>query len=267
MGGGNKMLEIAQADRLMAVRPLLDPEAQRQVVHMFVESNTDDAMLAAQLVPLEGQQPSSGMQLATLAWGSLIDSKPVVIAEGINRIDYVETLLKDLEADIARINQMGGTPELPRIQGLANVIQHLGEQVQLIEMDQEQGERVKMYMDILGKASNEVKAYMQRLAEAAQAQGDGQGGLDPETQAKIQSQIILAQSKAQINAQAAEQKRAQRQIAFVQEQQRKNAAVAGDQGRKRLQMQADISEQDLRTQADIIRDNAEAAATPPKPKA
>ena len=50
MGSGNKMLEIAQADRLMAIRPLLAPDSQAEVVHMYVEANTDDPLLANRLL-------------------------------------------------------------------------------------------------------------------------------------------------------------------------------------------------------------------------
>ena len=49
LGAGNKMLEIGIADKLMAVRNLLDPEPQREVLRAYVLANSDDPALANRL--------------------------------------------------------------------------------------------------------------------------------------------------------------------------------------------------------------------------
>jgi hypothetical protein len=255
MGSGNKMLEIAQADRLMAIRPLLAPDSQAEVVHMYVEANTDDPLLANRLAPIDNAPVSPAVERATLAWGTLIDGQPVVIASAINRTEYIQTLLRMLGASIGKIEQAGGMPTMERVLGLANVIQHIQEQIQLISQDPGQEQNIKLYMDGIGQASNYIKGYVQRLQEQAMAQaetGAAGNGMDAETAAKIQSMIITAQSKSQIAAANAEQKRIQKQVAFEQDQQRKNASTIAEAQRKGAMTRADIAAMDLKTQATIL---------------
>jgi hypothetical protein len=251
MGSGNKMLEIAQADRLMAIRPLLAPDSQAEVVHMYVEANTDDPLLANRLAPVDNRPVSPAVERATLAWGTLIDGQPVVIATSINRPEYIQML----GGAIGKIEQAGGFPTMERVMGLANVIQHIEQQVQLIAQDPGQEQNLKLYMDGLGQASNYLKGYVQRLQEQAQAQaeaGAAGNGMDAETAAKIQSMLITAQSKAEIAAANAEQKRIQKQVAFEQDQQRKNAGTIAEAQRKGAMTRAEIAAMDLRTQANIL---------------
>ena len=256
MGSGNKMLEIAQADRLMTIRPLLAPDAQAEVVHMYVEANTDDPLLANRLAPVDNVPVSPAVERATLAWGTLIDGQNVVLATQINRKDYVQQLLTMLGQAIGRIErEQGGMPTMERVLGLANVIQHIQEQIQIIASDPGNAQIVKVYMDGIGQASNYIKGYVQRLQEQAAAQaeaGAAGNGMDAETAAKIQSMIITAQSKAQIAAANAEQKRVQKQVAFEQDQQRKNASTIAEAQRKGAMTRADIAAMDLKTQADIL---------------
>jgi hypothetical protein len=235
MGSGNKMLEIAQADRLMAIRPLLAPDSQAEVVHMYVEANTDDPLLANRLAPIDNKPVSPAVERATLAWGTLIDGQPVVIASALNRPEYIQTLLQMLGGAIGRIEKEGGgMTTMDRVLGLANVIQHIQEQIQLISQD---------------------PGYVQRLQEQAQAQaeaGAAGNGMDPETAAKIQAMLITAQSKSQIAAANSEQKRTQKQVAFDQDQQRKNASTIAEAQRKGALTRADIAAMDLKTQANIL---------------
>jgi hypothetical protein len=255
MGVGNKMLEIAQADRLMAVRPLLTPDAQAEVVHMYVEANTDDPLLANKLAPVAGRTVSPAVEKATLAWGTLIDGKPVVLSSAINRPEYISTLIQLLNSDVQSIEQMGGAAEPRRLFGLQNVMQHIEQQMMLIQEDPGQQENLRMFRDALTQIANVLKAFFQQAAEMAQSQQQAgqEGGLTPEAQAKIQAMIITAQSKAEIAAANAEQKRMQKEIAFQQEQQRKDASLLGDAQRKGAQTRADIASLDLKTAADMRR--------------
>jgi hypothetical protein len=255
MGVGNKMLEIAQADRLMAVRPLLAPDAQAEVVHMYVEANTDDPLLANKLAPVSGRTVSPAVEKATLAWGTLIDGKPVVLSSAINRPEYISTLIQLLNSDVQSIEQMGTAPEPRRLFGLQNVMQHIEQQMMLIAEDPGQQENLRMFRDALTQIANVLKEFFQQAAEQAQSQQQAgqEGGLTPEAQAKIQAMIITAQSKAEIAAANAEQKRMQKEIAFQQEQQRKDASLLGDAQRKGAQTRADIASLDLKTAADMRR--------------
>jgi hypothetical protein len=286
LGSGNKTLEIAQSDRLMSIKDTaeISPEARRKIVRVFIAANTDDPVLAYDLVPAEENQPTPAAEMASLAWGTLIDAKPVIIASPINPIDYIQTLLKMLDMELQVIEQAGGSPPLSRILGLANVIAHLMEKIQTIAVDENLKPLVKQYLDALKNAGNLVKAYMQRAQEAMQnAQQQG----DPEAMAKIQAMMVTAESKARIMEDNAAQKRRHAEMKFVQDQQRKNEAATQDMKLKTLmtgveiaatkaktkadiamdreKTEADIEAQDATTRAGIIRENV-AAANQPKPE-
>lgn len=260
MGSGNKMLQIAQSDRLLSIRALLNPQAQQVVLHQFVEANTDDARLAELLVPLDGAPPSPAVERATMAWGTLYSGQPVVIASELNRIEYAQTLLAMLASAVNQAKQMGRVPSAEKIAGLANVGTHIGEQIQYIAQDNADATvaTVKLFQDALAKLFNEIKAFAQQRAEqdAAEAQA---GGVDPE----LQKDIIAAQAKARIRELDAAQKRQQKEIAFRQDQSRKDAAVLGEAARAGARVQAEIAATDLRTAAEVARD---AANTDEKPE-
>jgi hypothetical protein len=248
MGNGNKMLEIAQADRLMAVRPLLDPEAQREVLHQYVLANSDDPKLANRLVPMNDQKPSSAVQWASLSWGTLMDGKQVVISEPMNHIEYVETLMVMLDEEIATINAGMEPPDARTIIGLNTVIQTIQKHIGMIAQDEAQAERIKLYQDALKNAMNQLRQYVQQYQQKMAESGQQQ---DPELKAKMDAMVITAQSKAQIAAENSAQKRQQKEIAFQQEQQRKN-----------IQNAQEIATNDAKTQAEIIRGNAKQLLTP-----
>ena len=255
MGSGNKMLEIAQADRLMAVRPLLAPEAQAEVVHLYVEANTDDPTLASRLAPIDAGKASPAVERATFAWGTLISGQQVVIATPLNRPEYIQTLIQMLGVEIERANAAGGMPSQREVFGMANVVSHIEEQVQMIAEDPGQEENVKMFTDALTAAGNYIKGYVQRLQEQAQA---GNEQVDPE----VQKQLIAAQAKADIQRANAEQKREQREIQFQQDQARKDAATIAEAQRQGARVQAEVAAMDVRTAAQIRNDQISQAMTP-----
>lgn len=244
MGSGNKMLEIAQAEKLMAVRSLLSPEAQAEVVHLYLEANTDDPTLASRLAPIDGQKASPAVERATFAWGTLISGQQVVIATPLNRPEYIQTLIQMLGVEIERANAAGGMPTQREVFGMANVVSHVEEQVQMIAEDPGQEENVKMFTDALTAAGNFIKGYIQRLQEQAQA---GEAQVDPE----VQKQLIAAQAKADIQRANAEQKREQKEIQFQQDQARKDAATIAEAQRQGARVQAEVAAMDVRTAAQI----------------
>lgn len=248
IGAGNKTLEIAQATKLMEARPAYDPNAQRQILHIYTEAMTDDAQLAEMLVPLDQGPPSPTVEKATLAWGSLMMGAPVVIASPINEQEYIQTLLMILGNKVQTIEQNGGMVDPQTLAGLMNVGQHIQQHIQNLASDPNQKELVKQYMDALNQIGNLVKAFAQRLEEQMQAQGQQ---MDPQTKAKVDSMYITAKAKADIATRSAELKLHHKDVAFVRDQVRRDA-----------QTKADIGEQDLKAQADIIRDNATALQQP-----
>lgn len=259
LGGGNKILEIAQADKLMAIKDTAEvaPEARKIIDRIYILANTDNASLATDIIPMDEQKPSSAQQMATLAWGTLIDGKQVVISDPINPIDYIQTLIVMLGDDLQRIEGAGGNPPLDRVLGLANVIEHIVSKIQLVASAEALKPQVKEWMDNLKVAGNLVKAYMQRVQEAMQQQGQ-QG--DPEAAAKIQALLISAESKARIMEDGAAQKRRHAEMKFVQDEKRKDDAAAAEIRRKALMTAVDIQTEKVKTKADIAMDREKTEA-------
>ena len=215
IGGGNKTLQVAIADKLMGIANRLDPQAQQEVNRMFIAINSDDWDLAERLVP-EQKKISDATHDAQLAAGVLMDGLPLAIKEGINHIDYIEALLADLGFIIQRIEHAGGMATQKEIEGMTNMVGHIKKHIEIVAADKQEKERVKKYMDLLGGFENRIKAYTQRLQEEAkkQAQKNGEGGPDPEAKAKSQS--MLAQNKMKL-AQEPTPKKAQKQLTFEQQ--------------------------------------------------
>lgn len=251
LGGGNKTLEIAQSDRLMAVRNLLDPEAQRLVLHDYVLATTDDPSRAERLAPVGKPRFSNATYEAQLALGTLMLGLPVSVKPGINHIEYVEALLAGMAAMMQRIEATGGTAEQHEIVGLQNVGQHISQHISIIAQDENEQQRVKVYGDDLGNLMNMVKAYAQRAAEEQQKQN--QNGLPPEAMSKIMTDKTIADAKAANMRESHAQRTAQRQVQWEMEQQRKGEGHNADMVQKGRLTAADIAAKDAETAAQITR--------------
>lgn len=243
MGSGNKMMAIAQADRLWAIRPTLKPKAQEEVQRMYIEATTDDPAVAELLVPRESKENSLSVQYATLAWATLMMGQTVVTPDSLNRIEYATTLAQMLESEFEKIEASGTLPSLQVVSGLMNVMKTIEEIAVELSQDQELKPIVDEFEKILENSAELVKKYIGAIQESGQKQPGGPE-LSPEDQAKIQGMLIQAQAKARIAEENAAQKRQQKEVAFVQDQQRKDAALAGE-----------LAAGDLRTKADIVRGN------------
>lgn len=258
LGGGNKTLEIAQADRLMSIRPLLDPQPQRAVLHDFVLATTDDPARAEELAPVGKERFSNAAYEAQLAIGTLMLGLPVMAKPGINHIEYVEALLAGMAQLMQTIEQSGGAPDMEKVMGLQNLGQHVAAHIQIIAQDKAEQQRVKMYSDDLGNLLNLVKAYGQRAAEAQQQQN---GGLSPEAMAKLQESKILAEAKAANMRESHAQRTAQRDVQWQMEQERKRQSHEQDMLVKGQTTAADIAAKDAETAAGILRKNTEQGTT------
>lgn len=253
MGNGNKMLQIAQAEKLMAVRPMLPPAGQARVLHMYVEANIDDAQMADVIAPLEGTEVSTSVEKATFAWGTLVTGMPVAIGPEVNLVEYIDTLLKMIAANIAKIDQQGSNPGMEKTQQLGFVLRHIKQQVEIVAQDETMSEQVREWMDLIGRIENELKAYAQRAVEqeaaAHEQQQQAQGG--QEDAAKAQATLQKAAVDSKVKQDAAVQKAAHRDAQFQQEQARKNVQTQSDIQRQTAQTSADIALDTARTHAEI----------------
>ena len=169
LGGGNKTLEIAQAQQLLQMRQFLGPDAQRRVDHIAVEVFTDDPALAEDLAPTDSGKPISksqhDAQLATerILRGLQFEPMPQMVFE-----DYVQVWLQDMGATL-QILQQTGMPTMKDVIGLGNLGQHIQKFIQAIGGSDEDQPRLKQYADILGQMMNLVKGMAQQVQEQQQA--------------------------------------------------------------------------------------------------
>jgi hypothetical protein len=238
MGAGNKTLEMAIAQQLMQYRNLYDPDSQRKILRDVTLAITDDPDRAEDLVPMDKFQITDSVHDAQLAAGTLMQGLPVQVKSGTNHIEYVDTLM----ATLAMLIQKGAT-SMEQIMGMSNIANHIQQRIQLIAQDPEEKDRVKKYGDQLGKLMNVLKAQAQQMQEAMEAQQGQQGGPDAETQAKIQSQMMQSQVKAETTSKAHAQRTAQRQIQFEMQQKQKAEQFQMQMEQERRQAMLDLQSQ------------------------
>lgn len=269
IGAGNKTLELAIAQQLMEYRHLYDPEPQRLILRDVTTSLTDDPARAEMLVP-DQPQISDSTHDAQLAMASLMMGLPVAVKSGINHIEYIEALLADMALVIKMTQQTTnmGTPK--EVIGLKNTANHITQHIQLLAQDPEQKARVKQYGDQLGKMMNLVKGFEQRIAEKMQKSQQQNGG-DPEAMAKIQSQLMISQAKAENTRDAHAQRTAQRQLQFEMEQQRKAQEFQQKQQQDaeqfRLELKATEAANRIKLEGDIRKSEQQVKAAKEKAEA
>jgi len=248
LGGGNKTLEIAQANQLLQMRQFLGPDAQRRVDHIAVEVFTDDPALAEDLAPTESNKPISksqhDAQLSTdrILRGLQFDPMPWMVFE-----DYVQVWLQDMAATIQLLQQTG--PTMQDVIGLGNLAQHIQKFIMAIGGGDEDQPRLKQYGDMLGQMMNHVKGMAQRLQEAqGQQQGENGNGEAALTAGKVQAMQITAAAKAANTRESHALKTAQKQAQFELDQQRKDQ-----------ELKANIRREDTRTAQELAHEGARTA--------
>ena len=272
LGGGNKAIEGLQADRLMAVRGALDPEAQRQVLHMYVEANTDDPKLAEELVPMDEKPISEATTLATLAMGTLMDGLPVVQKRSLNHVDYVQMMLGLSAQVLQQVEQLAQVPQslpirMQKIGGLTSVLEHVAEHLQMILSDEAMAEAGKAFEEEFRRQMAEVQRLAESLNEEMQAQNpQAQDGEMAKLQAKLQALVIEAEQRARAKDADAEQKRQHKDAAFMAENERRNATTEADIARKQAMTQVELQSAIARTQADVLSKDLTTAAEIRRPK-
>ena len=167
LGAGNKTLEMAIAEQLMQFRNLYDPEPQRQILRDFTLAITDDPGRTESMVPDEPMHMTDSVLTAQLASGSLMNGLPVGIKTGISHIEYVDTMLVSMQVEIGRIQQRGGVPTQDKLEGLDAMAQHLAQHIAIVAQDPNEKERVTNWQKQMTRLMNLVKAFAQRLQEAA----------------------------------------------------------------------------------------------------
>lgn len=232
LGSGNKMLEIAQARELRAMRPTLGPQAQQEVDRIYIGALTDNAKLAEALVPSSGEVTDS-MHDAELAFAPLMQGVDMSVKEGLNHHEQITTLLKLMGMKIKSIQASGGVGTPQETQGLNNVAAFITKHLEILSQNEDEKSSIKQYGDILKNFMNFVRAFEQRQEQEAKAeQGDG---TDPQAQLELASAAQMTKIKLNGKAAQDQQKLEHKQQAFEQDQAMKVAAAKLDNQLKQME--------------------------------
>jgi hypothetical protein len=255
------------ADKLMGMRQFADPEGQREIDRLYVLANTDDPALVAKIVP-EKKSISSSVHDGQLVAGSLMQGLPVEPPPGINRQEYIETLLHSMAQVVQRVNQTGGVGTLADVIGLQNMAAHITANIKIMEGDKSEAERVRMYQQQLSALQNVVKGFIQRQGQAQKAaqqqqqngNGKSNGAADA---AKIQS--IAAQSAEKIKdaREAHAQKTAQKQLEFEQKMKQRAEEHQLTIAQEQKEHAVELGKQVLETQHAIGQQRRKMFSEPP----
>jgi hypothetical protein len=254
LGEGNKILEMAIVQFLQGIRKNLGPDAQRKVDYLSIVSATDQPKLAEDLAPIEGQKrlsPSThDAQLASdrILRGLQFQASPEMVPE-----DYVIVWLGDMGTIIQQIQQSGGVGDMDKIQGIANLAQHVQQFLGIMGSNEEDKPKVKQYGDILGKMMNHVKAMAQRLQEQQASNGANGAAPDPKDMIKLQIEQAKGQAKLQNTRESHALRTAQHQAQFELEQQRKDRELAADIRRKNAESHQELVGDTIKTVAELHR--------------
>lgn len=248
-GSGDQTLAQQEVTALMGIIDKLDPQAQRIVIRTYIAVMTRNPDLAAELVPEQPEQVTSGRKAAEDVFGTLMLAVPVGLREGIEQVDYVTAMIEMMTAVIQRIQQTNNVGTMQDVLGLNTVANDISQHLELISKDQSEKEFVTAAQKELGKLMNEVKGFQQRLMEQQPA------SQDPKVMAEAQA--IMAKTQASIAAKEQEfqQKMAQSQAKFEQQLQQKMEAHQLKMQQELVQLRLDNVSQVIRTKAEIEAQN------------
>lgn len=262
LGSGNKMLEITMADKLMAVRALHDPPAQREILEIYDRAYSDNPMLAQRLAGTDrDKEISDSVKTAQLMVGTLMRGIAVEPQRGENPQEIIETLLFAMAQIMERQQQFGPKPE--DLVGLQTMGATIGKYLQIFGQDKEQQNKAKEYAKDLSTLMAEVKKMGDALAKQQAEAAKAQAGPDPAAIAKAQATALQAQTKDQITKAKHQQDTQHSEVAFQSEQQRQaerhvqQLAQAEEKARLDAQLAEEKSAAEIRRQGEqTLAENA-----------
>lgn len=254
LGSGSTQLEQAQAQALLQVRPMLNPQAQQEVMHDYVFAITHDPKRANRLAPLDGQPQVSDTQHDTeLAFGAIMSGSLVTPKPGVVPVEAAGTTIRLMAMTVQRIMQTDGVGTPQDVMGLQNAAKYASAFIQQLAQDKTAKETVKKLGDALQEIMNLVKAMAQRQEEARKQQG-----MDPELMQKLQAQQAADQQKLATNEKLAQQKLAANEATTAQ---KLKADLAEAQLRiqtMQAELAAKLRQQEIELQAEARMRQAEA---------
>jgi hypothetical protein len=217
MGDGNPTMEMARANQLLQIRPMLPPTAQQEALNEIVMTYTGDPKKADRWVPTGKQNGvTDAQEHAQFSFPVLMQGLPVKPREGLSLIDQIETLIALMAGKVSQIEQTDNMGTQEQITGLQTVEQYVGGLIQQLAQDESQKPLVKQFSEALGNIVNIVKGFQQRLAQATKPPEDG---------GKTQATLMKAQADIQVKEAKANQQMAHKDAAFRKDETRKDAAA------------------------------------------
>ena len=246
LGSGNAQLEQGQAQALLNVRPMLNPEAQNEVMHDYVFAITHDPKRANRLAPLDAAPRITDTIADTeRVYGAIMAGSKVNPKPGLIAAEVVSTIVGEMGVTVQQVMQQGGigTPQI--VQGLQGAAGYAGAYLQQMAQDKSQQQAVKQFSDQLGQIMNLVKAMAQRQQEIIQKKQQENGQPDPSEVAKLQMEMASSQQKMKDDHDKHVQKMTQQQQKFESDMTRKQVSHAADEQRKSAQTLGDIHNKSL----------------------
>lgn len=266
LGAGDRTIEMLQADRLMQVRPALDPDPQRKVVNFYVRAYTDDPNLADEIASVEKKVlPSDTVIEAQQAAGACLMGIQMGLMEGVNRPEFTGVIATILEQKVEEVNNAGGIPrDMQDLNGLKMLAQYAMQNLQLLTQDEAFGQLVAQLGQSIGQSTNEIRAFEQRLAEKMQSE---ENSMDPKDQAEIrlkQMEIQMEAMRMQMQMQLAE-KQANLAMALDAQKASTESAIKDMQSAAKIANDARTTNAKIANAEKVSSAKAEAAAKKPKP--
>jgi len=257
LGNGNPTMEIAQGNALMERLPAFDTTAQQEIKHEWLIAVTGDPKKAERWAPV-GQQRglTDAQEHAELAFSTLMLGVPVQRRQGLSLIDQISTMLGSMAGVIARIEQTGNMARPDEVIGLKNCESYTAQMIDQLAQDKQQMPIAKQFGQSLGKLMNAVKGFEQRLAEQM-PNGENGASEMAMTQAKIQSMVTQAVTKAKISEQNANLKNQHKDESFVREQHRKDLQTEHDERRKDAAAFGEIQRENIKAVHSASTENGE----------
>jgi hypothetical protein len=246
LGGGNKTLEMAQVQFLQGLRKNLNPDAQRRVDHISIESATDDPALAEELASITSQKKvTSSIINAQYATERILKGLPFIPPSDAVFEDYIMVWMSDLGALIKQMQNPILPPTPEKLVGAYALSQAIEPMIKQLATDKEEKQKANQYAKALKLMVKSLKDMAQKLKQQMKQPGAGAGGNAAETMAKVemekaktatalQGKQLMAQVDAQNMQESHANRTAQKQISFELEQQRKDRAANADIRRKHI---------------------------------
>lgn len=262
LGGGHKMLEMAQSRELMSMAPQLPPNSQEKIKRMHIAAITDNSDLANDLVPEVKVQASFSTHDAEIAFGAMMAGSPVQPAPGLNRIEQLNTIVELMGLKVQQIEQSGNVGTREDVVGLGLAANYASQLIQQLGQDPAMKPMIGEAERAIADIENKLKGFAQRQMEEERKQQE-QAQQNPVEMAKLQIDQQRAQFDMQMSVQKLELEN-KKLMAMIEantakvqtEIENANASARAEIERENAVAMAEIERKGMETKASIAMDGA-----------